>query len=101
MIERDFEDDHPAARGHFPGNPIIPGALLLAEALDSIARELGTGTGLWRIRSAKFLHPARPGERCVISYSRGTQGDIRFACAIGERQVLTGQATCGDPSTAK
>lgn len=101
MIERDFDADHPAARGHFPGNPIIPGALLLAETLEAIARDAGGGSGPFQVRSAKFLSPARPGERLVIRYARGAQGDIRFSCAVGERPVLSGQATCGGPPAAK
>jgi len=29
--------DHPASRGHFAGNPIIPGAVLLSETVLAIA----------------------------------------------------------------
>jgi len=99
VIDRVFQEGHPATRGHFPGNPIIPGALLLAEALEAIARELGGA--LLQVRSAKFLRPARPGERIVISYARGANGDIRFACAVDGRQVLTGQASCAVTTKAK
>jgi 3-hydroxyacyl-[acyl-carrier-protein] dehydratase len=57
-----FAKDHPAFAGHFPGTPIVPGVLLLAEALAHIG--LGSSAPLQcsRILSAKFLRPVHPGE---------------------------------------
>jgi 3-hydroxyacyl-[acyl-carrier-protein] dehydratase len=101
MIERVFSDDHPAARGHFPGNPIIPGALLLSESVAAIERELGGAGGPLQLRSAKFAHPVRPGDRVEVQYSRDARGEIRFTCVVEGRPVLTGQVTCSDPLKAK
>jgi len=39
-----FSADHPVAAGHFPGNPIIPGAMLLDEVLQAI-RDAAGGLG--------------------------------------------------------
>lgn len=100
MIERVFQADHPASRGHFPGNPVIPGAVLLNEALEAIEESLGTALVPLRITSAKFLRPTRPGDRVLIEYSRNARGEIGFACAVGGKQVLTGQI-CRAPSTAR
>lgn len=101
MIERVFEGDHPAARGHFPGNPIIPGALLLSESVEAIASALGGTQGPFQVRSAKFAHPVRPGDRMQVEYSRDARGEIRFTCAVGGRTVLTGQFTCPGPTAPK
>ena len=97
MIERVFQPDHPAAQGHFPGNPIIPGAVLLDETLRAIEAGLNAGLAPFRIRSAKFLHPARPGDRMLIHFSRTPGGEIRFTCAVGETLVLTGQIRSPNP----
>jgi 3-hydroxymyristoyl/3-hydroxydecanoyl-(acyl carrier protein) dehydratase len=91
---RSFPPDHPAAQGHFPGNPLIPGALLLAGALQEIAGGLGVGLSSCRIRSAKFVAPVRPGERVTIEYSRPAGSAIRFDCKVGERTVLKGELAC-------
>lgn len=91
MIERVFRTDHPASQGHFPGNPIIPGAVLLDETLRAIEAGLDAGLAPFRIRSAKFLHPARPGDRMLIQFSRTPEGEIRFTCTVGETLVLIGQ----------
>ena len=101
MIERVFRTDHPASQGHFPGNPIIPGAVLLDETLRAIEAGLDAGLAPFRIRSAKFLHPTRPGDRVLIEFSRTARGEIKFTCAVEGRTVLTGQVTCHVPSIAE
>ena len=93
-VERVFPADHPAAQGHFPGNPVIPGAVLLAATLRAIEQELGVDLSSWRLRSAKFLAPARPGERVTIEFTRSADGAIRFACAVGQRTLLKGVLQC-------
>jgi 3-hydroxymyristoyl/3-hydroxydecanoyl-(acyl carrier protein) dehydratase len=101
VIEKVFQHDHPASRGHFPGNPIIPGAVLLNETAQAIAAGLGPATALCQVRSAKFLHPVRPGDRVLIRFSRDVDGEIRFNCTVEGRPVLTGQMACSDPPTVK
>jgi len=101
VIERVFHLDHPASRGHFPGNPIIPGAVLLDETLRAIEAGLGGSLVPFQIASAKFLHPTRPGDRVVIEFSRTTRGEVKFACTVEGRPVLTGYMSCHAPSTAE
>src|SRR5262249_41812259 len=38
-----FPKDHPVGPGHFPGNPIIPGALLLDEILVALFPDVQSG----------------------------------------------------------
>ena len=92
--ERSFPPDHPAAQGHFPGNPLIPGAVLLAETLQEIEAALGVSLAACRVRSAKFVAPVRPGDRVTIEYSRPQANAIRFDCRIGGRTVLKGEVAC-------
>jgi len=97
VIVRDLQADHPASQGHFPGNPIIPGAVLLSETLAAIEGRLGAPLAPFRITSAKFPHPARPGSRLVIEFSRAAPGEIRFTSRVGGRSVLTGRIQCRAP----
>jgi 3-hydroxymyristoyl/3-hydroxydecanoyl-(acyl carrier protein) dehydratase len=97
VIERELQPDHPASRGHFPGNPIIPGAVLLSETLQAIEASLGVRLAPYRITSAKFPHPARPGSRLEIEFSRSATGAIQFSSSIGGRSVLIGRIQCGAP----
>jgi 3-hydroxymyristoyl/3-hydroxydecanoyl-(acyl carrier protein) dehydratase len=85
-----FAAGHPTAAGHFPGNPIIPGALLLAEVLQRIELAEGVHYDSCNVKTAKFLHPARPGDTVVIEYARLQRDAIEFQCSVAETKVLTG-----------
>lgn len=52
--------DHPVFAGHFPGHPLVPGALLLDWVVERVAAYWRiSSTGLC-IEQAKFLHPVLP-----------------------------------------
>ena len=82
--------DHPVARGHFPGNPIVPGAVILDEVLRAAETSLDLPPCAWEIRAAKFLSPARPGEELCISLVQRAAGELKFECSVGERTVASG-----------
>jgi 3-hydroxyacyl-[acyl-carrier-protein] dehydratase len=86
-----FGLDHPTAAGHFPGNPIIPGAVLLDEAIDAIAGA-GSPADAIVIRSAKFFQPVRPGEAVHIRWRSRADGQIAFECRVlnPERRAAAG-----------
>ena len=81
--------DHPVFAGHFPGHPIVPGALLLAEALQALDRA-GIATGGCEIASAKFLSPVVPGESLDFTLVERDTGSIAFTVFVGERGVASG-----------
>lgn len=85
-----FAPDHPTGAGHFPGNPIIPGALLLAEVLRCIARAEGVSYTSCNVKNAKFLSPARPGDKVEIDHARTAAGSIEFTCTVAGNKVLSG-----------
>ena len=99
-LEITFPLDHPTGPGHFPGNPIIPGAVLLAEVLRLMADSLGLNVSPCLIKSAKFSHPTRPGDCVAIEFSAGAGNDIKFQCTVADNVVLTGSVKCDAPATA-
>ena len=90
--------DHPAAQGHFPGNPIIPGALLLSATVQIIEADLGVSLAPYRIRRAKFPHPARPGDELRVEFTGCATGSIKFECAVKDHTVLVGEVECSAKS---
>ncbi len=82
--------DHPAFAGHFPGMPILPGVVLLDEALRAIEIDLGLDLRQWQIAAAKFLEFVRPGEALTIEHAAPANGLIRFTVRVADRPALTG-----------
>jgi 3-hydroxymyristoyl/3-hydroxydecanoyl-(acyl carrier protein) dehydratase len=83
--ERRFAADHPAGDGHFPGNPVIPGALLLDEIVRAIA---GRGAATpFEIRVAKFQAPVRPGDKIRIDWQE-SRGDTQFRCTLLDSNTI-------------
>jgi len=93
-----FAVNHPCGAGHFPGNPIIPGALLLDEVLTRIATDLDIDGWAWRVKSAKFPQSVRPGDIVHINYTQTANGEIRFECTVSNCKVMSGIAS-GHPVT--
>lgn len=73
LTEKDISADLDILRGHYPGNPIMPGVLLCEALFQSgallMARRNLSGTGdgrqipvLTRIGGAKFKRQVRPGD---------------------------------------
>ncbi|MBK8638734.1 MAG: hypothetical protein IPN92_10775 [Chromatiaceae bacterium] len=82
--------DHPAYAGHFPGQPILPGVVLLDEALQALAACQGLGPALGQIKSTKFPSPVRPGEALRLNYSATAASVFCFEVMAGQRVVASG-----------
>lgn len=83
-------DDHPALAGHFPGHPILPGVVLLDQALHRIAESSGFAQDRCEIVSAKFTSPARPGDRLHFQQTALPNGTMRFDITSGPRKIASG-----------
>lgn len=105
--------DHPAFDGHFPGRPLLPGAVLLSWVMQAVAEHppLSALLGpLPRIDSLKFLSPAEPGAGLVLRLSpRGSGVDFEIGRqAANDRDhaaaavaVARGRVVAADPKDAK
>jgi len=85
--------DHPAYAGHFPNMPILPGAVLLDEALRLIETELAIDLTQWQLTAAKFLETVRPGDALNVEHTSAANGTVRFAVRIDDRPALSGTLT--------
>lgn len=92
--------DEPFLKGHFPGEPLFPGVLLL-EAAAQLAGVVAQSDPnipplpelkLTALRNVKILGTARPGETiCIVSQITGRLANLIQAAAkafVGERLVL-------------
>lgn len=85
--------DHPAFAGHFPGRPIVPGVVLLDQAIAQAGQWLQRPAGAWRVDNAKFLQPVGPGAALRFGFSRKPSGAVAFTVSEGGRGVASGALT--------
>ena len=88
---------HPAFEGHFPGQPILPGVVLLGEVMAVLESTERRPPEQWTLASAKFLSPAKPGEDLVMRHERLSTGAVRWEISAAGRVVATGLAAPSAP----
>jgi 3-hydroxyacyl-[acyl-carrier-protein] dehydratase len=115
--EYSVRGDEPFLRGHFPGEPMLPGVLLI-EAVAQLAGVVAqsdpaipplAGLKLTAVRTAKILGSARPGEKVLLeAWVAGRLGGLiqaRGRASVADREVLvtdltfTGAVTDSQPGT--
>ena len=81
---------HPSFEGHFPGAPVLPGVVLLDEAIRAIELAAGGEPRGWRVTSVKFLRAVSPGEALVLEQERLATGTFRFTISSAGQAVAAG-----------
>ena len=88
-ISRRITAKHPSLPGHFPGQPIVPGVVILDEVAAALAQ--------WRpgrinhIHLAKFLSPLKPEQVFTIGFaSPSGVTRVAFHCWIENRPMVEG-----------
>ena len=90
--------DHPCLPGHFPGQPIVPGVLVLDHVLAAIETRHGA-LGRLRMPQVKFAQPLLPGEEARIELE--PQLDVapprwRFRVLCGDALLASGEVRAAD-----
>ena len=87
-----IQSDHPCLVGHFPGNPIVPGVVIL----DEIFYALSTWKNnclIEQISTVKFLAPIKPGQPFIITLTESKAKRIEFNCSGNDTVYATGKLT--------
>jgi len=82
--------DHPAYAGHFPGHPVLPGVVLLAEAIAAIESQAPRPANGWTVENAKFLMAVEPGTALTLSHEALASGGVRFEIHSSAGVVASG-----------
>jgi 3-hydroxymyristoyl/3-hydroxydecanoyl-(acyl carrier protein) dehydratase len=105
VVPLSIGSDHPAYAGHFPGRPILPGAVLLDEAVHALMARLDRVNGPWHLKSVKFHSPVLPGEALILYAAESPAGGCRFEIRCrdargNERSVASGAVVLSRAATA-
>jgi 3-hydroxyacyl-[acyl-carrier-protein] dehydratase len=97
IITREFvmPESHPVLPGHFPGDPIVPGVILLAwcEQLAADFTQAPVIVRNWL--GVKFLHPLKPGQSCRITIESGSGSRAAFRILANQVLVASGDFEWG------
>lgn len=81
-----IESTHPALAGHFPGNPVVPGVVLLQRVAS--AWQAARGARIGKL-DAKFMQPLLPDQDATIELREDEDGaHARFSIVHADGTVL-------------
>ena len=93
-VSDEIAANHPALPGHFPGNPIVPGVVLLTRVFNALAKVTGAPVSV--VRSVKFMAPLAPGERFEIALDNAAAGQaVKFSVMRGDTVIASGAVELG------
>jgi 3-hydroxymyristoyl/3-hydroxydecanoyl-(acyl carrier protein) dehydratase len=80
--------NHPSLDGHFPGNPIIPGVVILDKTLQSMTQH--TPAHSYKIEAIKFLQPFTPPATLTIKLVDKENNKIHFSAMNQDKMIAKG-----------
>lgn len=82
MTEVVIPQDHASFAGHFPGNPILPGVLLLERVMSYAQSQLNVPLQSYTLLNVKFLSAVSPGDKLSLALSDGNENEKLFSVHI-------------------
>lgn len=90
----DIPADHPAFAGHFPGQPILPGVLLIQRVMDLAEASIGRSLAACALRNVKFIAPVMPGDQLRLELERTSPVQYSFSVHIVQAGVAQPVLAC-------
>ncbi len=90
-ISRDYRisKEHPTLSGHFPGNPVIPGVVILDHARQ-LFEDSFKGKRIKKMNNIKFMRPLFPEQEFCIRLKEVAEDKIKFDCIFDGEKMIHG-----------
>jgi 3-hydroxymyristoyl/3-hydroxydecanoyl-(acyl carrier protein) dehydratase len=88
-VELRIAADHPSLPGHFPGRPIVPGVLLLDQAIAAAEDWLRRPLRIASLQHAKFTRPLLPRETATLAFALNER-ELRFEIHRADERIAQG-----------
>ncbi len=91
IFDLDVPAEHPSFTDHFPGDPIVPGALLLQWIFLKIEK-LEPKIKITKVKSVKFLNAVIPRDNCKIEIGfLSNNSFLSLKCVCNEKLICSGK----------
>ena len=89
--------EHPCYADHFPGAPVVPGALMLQWIIEAV--ESKHPLIITAVKNVKFVEAVLPGDSCELTIKTASEptsldNKIKFDCFRGQQMLLKGVLEC-------
>ena len=85
--------DHAALSGHFPGNPVVPGVVILESVAETL-RAWQPTVEIIEFPAVKFHQIIRPEQPFDIRLHQQKEGRYRFECDAAGQLIASGSFIC-------
>ena len=90
----DIPVDHPCFPGHFPGQPILPGVLLLERMMSLAQASIGQSLNECTVYNVKFLAAVVPGDALDVQLTATNLDEYKFTVRISQAGGAEGVLAC-------
>ncbi len=87
-----IQADHPALPGHFPGQPLVPGVVIVDQVMTAFADKYPDRV-ITGIRKLKFLQPLLPDQPVTVALADIKGDRVRFQCLRAGVVIAEGNLT--------
>ena len=90
----DIPRDHSCFPGHFPGQAILPGVLLLERVMSLAQTSMGQPPDEYTVYNVKFLAAVVPGDALDVQLVRTNLNEYKFTLRISQAGGAEGLLAC-------